>query len=149
MATGRNLGYTEEEKNKIFDKIIEDICNGLPVRQILKGDDMPSFHHLLKWIEARPEWGERYARAKQESADFDADNVNYIAELCLRGKVDPANARVAIDAYKWSAGKKKPKKYGDKLDVTSDGEALKSPTYILNVIETPEIANDDKQLEQA
>ena len=70
MATGRNLGYTEEEKNKIFDKIIEDICNGLPVRQILKGDDMPSFHHLLKWIEARPEWGERYARAKQESADF-------------------------------------------------------------------------------
>ena len=109
---------------------------------------MPSFHHLLKWIEARPEWGERYARAKQESADFDADNVNFIAELCLRGKVDPANARVAIDAYKWSAGKKKPKKYGDKLDLTSDGEAINTPTYILNVIETPEIANDDKKIEQ-
>ena len=149
MAKGRNLGYTEKEKNDIFDKIIEDICNGLPVRQILKGEDMPSFHHLLKWIEARPEWGERYARAKQESADFDADNVNYIAELCLRGKVDPANARVAIDAYKWSAGKKKPKKYGDKLDLTSDGEAINAPTYILNVIETQEIANDDKKPEQA
>ena len=102
MAKGRNLGYTEEEKNNIFDKIIEGICNGLPVRQILKGDDMPSFNHLLKWMEVRPEWGERYARAKQESAEFDADNVNYIAELCLRGQVDPANARVAIDAYKWS-----------------------------------------------
>ena len=127
MATGRNLGYTEEEKNKIFDKIIEDICNGLPVRQILKGDDMPSFHHLLKWIEARPEWGEQYTRAKQESADFDADNVNYIAELCLRGKVDPANARVAIDAYKWSAGKKKPKKYGDmiKIDYNQIDENVK------------------------
>jgi len=120
MATGHNRGYTEEEKNEIFDKIIEDICNGLPVRQILKGDDMPSFHHLLKWIEARPEWGERYARAKQESADFDADNVNYIAELCLRGKVDPANARVAIDAYKWSAGKKKPKKYGDNIQLNAN-----------------------------
>ena len=149
MAKGHNLGYTEEEKNNIFDKIIEGICNGLPVRQILKGEDMPSFNHLLKWMEARPEWGERYARAKQESAEFDADNVNYIAELCLRGQVDPANARVAIDAYKWSSGKKKPKKYGDKLDLTSDGEAIKSPTYILNVIETPEIENDDKHLEQA
>jgi hypothetical protein len=124
MATGRNLGYTEEEKNKIFDKIIEEICNGLPVRQILKGDNMPSFNHLLKWIEARPKWGERYARAKQESAEFDADNVNYIAELCLRGKVDPASARVAIDAYKWSSGKKKPKKYGDRLDLTSKDEKI-------------------------
>lgn len=149
MAKGRNLGYTEEEKNKIFDKIIEGICNGLPVRQILKGEDMPAFNNLLIWMEERPAWNKRYARAKQESAEFDADNVNYIAELCLRGKVDPANARVAIDAYKWSSGKKKPKKYGDKLDLTSDGEALKSPTYILNVIETPEIANDDKKLEQA
>lgn len=117
MAKGRNLGYTEEEKNDIFDKIIEDIFNGLPVRQILKGEDMPSFNHLLKWIDARPDWGKRYARAKQESADFDADTVNYIAELCLSDKVKPANARVAIDAYKWSAGKKKPKKYGDMIKI--------------------------------
>ena len=117
MAKGHNLGYTEEEKNNIFDKVIEGICNGLPVRQILKGEGMPSFHHLLKWMEARPEWSERYARAKQESADFDADNVNYIAELCLRDKVTPAAARVAIDAYKWSAGKKKPKKYGDMIKI--------------------------------
>ena len=149
MAKGHNRGYTEAEKNNIFDKIIEGICNGLPVRQILKGEGMPAFNNLLIWIDERPEWNKRYARAKQESAEFDADNVNYIAELCLRGQVDPASARVAIDAYKWSSGKKKPKKYGDKLDLTSDGEAIKSPTYILNVIETPEIANDDKKIEQA
>ena len=149
MAKGHNLGYTEKEKNDIFDKIIENICNGLPVRQILKGENMPANNTLLEWIEERPEWAKRYARAKQESAEFDADNVNYIAELCLRGQVDPANARVAIDAYKWSSGKKKPKKYGDKLDLTSDGEAINTPTYILNVIETQEIANDDKKPEQA
>ena len=35
------------------------------------------------------------------------------------------------------------------IDITSKGGELKSPTYILNVIETPEIENDDKQLEQA
>lgn len=120
MAKGHNLGYTKKEKNDIFDKVIEGIVNGLPVRQILKGEGMPSFHHLLKWMEARPEWSERYARAKQESADFDADNVNYIAELCLRDKVTPAAARVAIDAYKWSAGKKKPKKYGDMIQPDTD-----------------------------
>ena len=35
------------------------------------------------------------------------------------------------------------------IDITSKGGELKSPTYILNVIETPEIANDDKKIEQA
>lgn len=35
------------------------------------------------------------------------------------------------------------------IDITTKGGELKSPTYIVNVIETPEIANDDKQLEQA
>jgi len=35
------------------------------------------------------------------------------------------------------------------IDITSKGGELKSPTYIVNVIETPEIENDDKHLEQA
>ena len=34
------------------------------------------------------------------------------------------------------------------IDITSKGGELKSPTYIVNVIETPEIENDDKHLEQ-
>ena len=117
MAKGHNRGYTEKEKNDIFDKIIKDIKNGLSVRKILEREGMPANNTLLDWIEERPEWAKRYARAKQESAEFDADNVTYIAELCLRDKVTPAAARVAIDAYKWSAGKKKPKKYGDMIKI--------------------------------
>jgi hypothetical protein len=117
MAKGHNRGYTEKEKNDIFDKIIKDIKNGLSVRQILKGEDMPAFNSLLDWIEEHPGWDKQYARAKQESAEVDADNVNYIAELCLSGEIDPSVARVAIDAYKWSSGKKKPKKYGDMVKI--------------------------------
>ena len=81
---------------------------------------MPTFYALLDWMQKDEELAKQYARAKQESADFDADNVNYIAELCLRDKVTPAAARVAIDAYKWSAGKKKPKKYGDMIQPDPD-----------------------------
>ena len=111
------MKYTEAQKKEMFNKIIESICNGVPVRQILKSDGMPSFCALLDWMQKDEELAKQYARAKQESADFDADNVNYIAELCLRDKVTPAAARVAIDAYKWSAGKKKPKKYGDMIKI--------------------------------
>ena len=111
------MKYTEEQNKEMFNKIIESICNGVPVRQILKNDGMPTFCTLLDWMQKDEELAKQYARAKQESADFDADNVNYIAELCLRDKVTPAAARVAIDAYKWSAGKKKPKKYGDMIKI--------------------------------
>ena len=111
------MKYTEEQKKEMFNKIIESICNGVSVRQILKKDGMPTFYALLDWMQKDEELAKQYARAKQESADFDADNVNYIAELCLRDKVTPAAARVAIDAYKWSAGKKKPKKYGDMIKI--------------------------------
>jgi hypothetical protein len=114
------MKYTEAKKKEMFNEIIESICNGVPVRQILKKDGMPCFCTLLDWMEKDEELAKQYTRAKQESADFDADNVNYIAELCLRGKVDPANARVAIDAYKWSAGKKKPKKYGDNIQLNAN-----------------------------
>ena len=122
------MKYTEKQKKEMFNKIIESICNGVPVRQILKEDGMPTFSALLDWMQKDEELAKRYARAKQESADFDADNVNYIAELCLRDKVTPAAARVAIDAYKWSAGKKKPKKYGDmiKIDYNQVDENVKN-----------------------
>ncbi len=35
----------------------------------------------------------------------------------MDGKLDPNAARVAIDAYKWAAGKRKPKVYGDKVAI--------------------------------
>ena len=117
MTKGHNRVYTEKEKNDIFDKIIKDIKNGLSVRKILEREGMPANNTLLDWIEEHPEWAKQYARAKQESAEVDADNVNYIAELCLSGEIDPSVARVAIDAYKWSSGKKKPKKYGDMIKI--------------------------------
>ena len=39
--------------------------------------------------------------------------------------------RLRVDARKWMLGKMQPKKYGDKLDVTSDGEKIS--TTIINL----------------
>jgi hypothetical protein len=38
--------------------------------------------------------------------------------------------RLLIDTIKWRLGKERPEKYGDKLDVTSDGQALAVPAII-------------------
>ena len=38
----------------------------------------------------------------------------------LDGKITPEQARVAIDSLKWSAGKRKPKVYGDRIQSDID-----------------------------
>jgi hypothetical protein len=64
-----------------------------------------------------------YTRAKEESGDADQDKLDEIAEKVLTGEIDPQAARVAADIIKWSASKKKPKKYGDRLDLgNADGQ---------------------------
>lgn len=70
------------------------------------------------------EFRDHYARAKEESADAHADKIEEIAEGVLEGRYGHQESRVAIDALKWTAGKQKPKKYGDRVDanLTVEGQ---------------------------
>ena len=61
----------------------------------------------------------------------DADKIADVAKTVLEGKVDPAAARVAIDAFKWSAGKRRPKRYGEKLEIEQTGSV--QVTHTLDV----------------
>jgi hypothetical protein len=54
--------------------------------------------------------------------------------------------RLLIDTIKWRLAKERPEKYGDKLDVTSKGEALAVPAIIGMTIKneiTPEADEPD------
>ena len=114
--------YSEIQKTEIFNEIINRITCGESVRSILKSkNNKPDFVTLLKWIDEDEIKFKQYARAKEESAHSDADYISNIAEMVLSGELDPNAARVAIDAYKWSSGKKNPKKYGDQIKVEHDG----------------------------
>lgn len=85
-----------------------------------------------------PEFQEQYARAKEEQADFLAEEMLEIADdksddLLDTEEGQSANpvavqrARLRVDARKWAAAKLKPKKYGDKVDFTTDGKQVGGP----------------------
>lgn len=113
--TGRPELYSEELALTVLTRIAE----GESLRKIAGHDDMPSIFTIYKWIETVEGFSERYARAKQDAADSLAEDIQDIGDKTLKGFYEPAAARVAIDAYKWTAAKLKPKKYGDKLEVDS------------------------------
>lgn len=130
MPAGRPpLEFTEE----IADRILHGIAEGNSLVSILKEDEeLPSYTTVMKWLRQNPEFAANYARAREDQADHDADKIGDIAERVVRGDVDPQAARVAIDAYKWAAGKRKPKVYGEKMMVggSADMDPIKTTTQL-------------------
>jgi len=117
MPAGRPSDYTQE----IADKICFMIGEGTSLRKTLLTDGMPSGQTVYSWFRKHPEFLEQYARAKEESGDADQDKLDEIAEKVLTGEYEPQQARVAADIIKWSASKKKPKKYGDRITTEHTG----------------------------
>lgn len=72
-------------------------------------------------MRVHPEFLDQYTRAKEEGAEAYADKIASVADGALSGEYDPQAARVAMDGYKWTASKLKPKKYGDRQHIEHSG----------------------------
>jgi hypothetical protein len=100
---------------------------------------------VLNWLndKDKPEFLVQYTRAKEEQADLLTEQMIEIADdgtndtIQIEGKngklVDVEDkewtnrSRLRVETRKWIASKLKPKKYGDKLDLTTGGEKLNIP----------------------
>ena len=113
---GRPTDYTQEKAADFCSRI----ALGNSLRSVVKDDDMPSHTTVYNWFNKHPEFIEQYARAKEDSADSRVDQIEDIGQRTLSGEYDPQAARVAIDAFKWTSGKHRPKKYGDRIQQDSN-----------------------------
>lgn len=132
--------YTEE----IALKICEEIGLGKSLRTVCNGDDMPSFQTVFAWIKKYPEFLEQYARACQERSEAMAEDILDIADdgtndwmTIKRGgeEVEVPNnevlqrSKLRVDTRKWIMSKMVPKKYGDRIDMTTNGKDMPTPIY--------------------
>lgn len=133
---GRPTGYSQ----KLADTVCARLSEGESMRTIALDSHMPALSTLFKWLREHKEFSEQYARAKQESADAMAEEIMDIADDGRNDWVEKERkdgttfvaldsehvqrSRLRIDTRKWLMAKMKPKKYGEKVDVTSDGEKV-------------------------
>lgn len=118
---------------EVADRIIDSLAEGNSLVSTLKEDEeLPRYSTVMQWLRTNPSFAAMYARAREDQADHDADKIGDIAEQVVAGEIDPQAARVAIDAYKWAAGKRKPRVYGDRLAVggAADMEPIKTTTQL-------------------
>lgn len=155
--TGRPTKYTEE----LAAKICSELAEGKSLRTVCKAEDMPSKTTIFRWLslDNKEEWGksfrDQYARAKQEAADAMADELldivddghNDWMEVHFNGYTKTVvdqeavqRSKLRAETRKWLMSKMKPKKYGDKLDLTSDGKRLRTEPVVVSSIK-PRLKN--------
>lgn len=111
------MTYSPEEIESHKADICEMIATGKSLKSICDTESMPSRPTVYQWLAEDSDFSDRYARAREEQADFYADEIIDIADVAK----DANLARLQIDARKWKASKLQPKKYGDKIDLNHTG----------------------------
>lgn len=119
-SAGKGKGRPTDFTPELGDEICAQLAEGVSLKRICEKKAMPSRQTVYSWLRTHSDFLDNYARAKDDSADALADDIIDIAQGVLKKQYDPQAARVAIDGMKWSASKLKPKKYGDKLDLTGE-----------------------------
>ena len=131
--------YSKEEADRIKATVCERIANGESLRAICDDADMPDKSTIFAWLTQDAAFSDQYARARESQADAIFDDILSIADDGRNDWMEKRNAdgeaigwqengeairrsQLRIDARKWMAGKLRPKKYGDKLDVNHEGK---------------------------
>lgn len=115
------------------EKSLATICNELGY----------GYSTVRNWIRTNPEFLAMYAHAKEDQADYLAEQILSIADdgsndymtiqkgdaqYNVEDKEVTNRSKLRIDARKWIASKLKPKRYADKIDIdvtsTNTGELI-------------------------
>lgn len=117
------------------EAICERIASGESLRKICESEDMPNKRTVLRWLAKNPEFQAIYAQAREDQADFYADQIIEIADDRSKDYIvggpnmddmvldteHVQRSKLRIDSRKWIAAHLKPRKYGDQLKVEGAG----------------------------
>lgn len=136
---GAHKDCQEKDYNQLFDDIINDIVENLvSLRTALKGRMSASKFFELIEDEKREK---QYARATDIRYDMMGEMTLDIANDSSNDTIDTDSGKrsnnvsvqrdkLRIDAIHWNMEKGRPKKYGNKLDVTTDNKAINQPVSV-------------------
>lgn len=144
-TVGRPTDYSQD----IADMICERLADGESLRSICQADDFPNRSSIFKWLSLYPEFSDQYARAREAQADAIFDDILEIADDGRNDWMEKKDregenigwrengealrrSALRVDARKWMAGKLRPKKYSDKLDLNVSGSIQALPEEQLN-----------------
>lgn len=122
------MAIKSQLEGKLGD-IIDDIIDGRTFRELsaMYGVQISTLHKFLN----REDNVDQYIAALKTSSDSYAEKAENTLLDAKSKLVEIQRARELAQHYRWMASKRDPRKYGDKLDITSEGERIKPDLSML------------------
>lgn len=125
------MARISEYDYELCKEVCEQVANGLNIKTVLNSNDKyPSFQSWCNWKREHNELFDLYTRSIQDKAESVDEEIDNIMTDIREGKIEAPAGRILIDTLKWKAGKYYPKMFGDKVDLTSGGEKITTPSVI-------------------
>ena len=135
MITQKKLGRPPEPvPQHKADEIIEWIAGGNTLRDYCRIEGNPAWRTVYEWLEKDSDFLARFARAREMGHDAIAEDTLEIIDTFPMEAVSDSGSRLDSAHVSWLKNrveqrmkllaKWNPKKYGDKIDVTSDGKQV-------------------------
>ncbi len=143
--TNENIGRPTTFTPELGTKICDRIALGESTRNILKDTDMPSSSTFYKWLldKDKKDFSEQYETSCNIRAELMFEELNEIADdssndymkkVGIDGEIQEVpnkehvqRSRLRVDTRKWYLSKVLPKKFGEKIDMTTNGKDLPIP----------------------
>ena len=127
---GQGTKYASKYDPKLVEAMLAEISEGTPASKVYKKYKV-SHTIFYEWVK-RKEWIEKYACAKEdraykifeeilEIADDKSEDVIIIDGKKYMNSEYVQRSRLRIDARKWFLSKMLPRKFGEKIDITTNG----------------------------
>ena len=138
---GRPTKYSEE----LGKKICKELASGKSLKRICEKKEYPTAKTVYNWLldKDKKDFLHNYESARNIQADLMFDDLldiaddgtnDYYVKENKDGSIYKAlnsehvqRSRLRVDTRKWYLSKVLPKKYGEKLDLTSGGERMPAP----------------------
>lgn len=139
------MAYSQEDKDRIFNYVCSQVEIGRSVSEVLGENDMPTRETFYEWIRNDKTKSDNYAKSIEIRADYYFDEMVKIAYNTEEGETVKSgpngvevtsgdmlgHRRLKVDTLKWVLSRMNPKKYGDKTDITTNGNEITSPKTIM------------------
>jgi hypothetical protein len=116
----RPVGRPSSYSDALADAVCERMLNGQSLVKICEDEEMPSRTTIYRWMDARPDFVARCARAREGLADFLVDDIERLADLTTEANVQ--SMKVKISTKQWRAMKMAPRIYGESSRTELTGE---------------------------